>query len=135
MYSPKKQKVYVQFFLVWFYDDVKMYRTFLVKVGLLSFKENRFIYVNESPLKIMKNVFLFHVESTFTSQVFKSLSWLLGRIEKNRMIRNIRLIMKIYDLTNWLANTYTAQKMKFSIKDFFSKFDQSAVFCGFGHIY
>ena len=124
MYSPKKQKVYVQFFLVWFYDDVKMYRTFLVKVGLLSFKENRFIYVNESPLKIMKNVFLFHVESTFTSQVFKFLSWLLGRIEKNRMIRNIRLIMKIYDLTNWLANTYTAQKMKFSIKDFFSKFDQ-----------
>ena len=43
--------------------------------------------------------------------------------------------MKIYDLANWLANTYTAQKMKFSIKDFFSKFDQTAVFCGFGHIY
>ena len=82
MYSPKKQKVYVQFFLVWFYNDVKMYRTFLVKVGLLPFKENRFIYLNESPLKIMKNAFLFHVESTFTSQVFKFLSWLLGRIEK-----------------------------------------------------
>ena len=27
---------------------------------------------------------------------------------------------------------HTAQKMKFSIKDFFSKCDQSAVSCGFG---
>ena len=34
----------------------------------------------------------------------------------------------------WL--TYTAQKMKFSIKDFFSKYvNKSAVSCGFGHIY
>ena len=35
-------------------------------------------------------------------------------------------------------NTYfedIAQKMKFSIKDFFSKRDQSAWNCGFGHIY
>ena len=30
---------------------------------------------------------------------------------------------------------YAAQKMKFSIKDFFSKCDESAVSCGFGHIY
>ena len=51
-----------------------MYRTFLVKVGFLPFKENHFIYLNESPLKIKKNAFLFHVESTFTSQVFKFLS-------------------------------------------------------------
>ena len=29
----------------------------------------------------------------------------------------------------------TAQKMKFSIKDFFSKCDQIAVFCGFCQIY
>ena len=29
----------------------------------------------------------------------------------------------------------TAQKMKFSIKDFFSIFDQIAGNCGFGHIY
>ena len=31
--------------------------------------------------------------------------------------------------------TCTPQKMKFSIKDFFSKYDQIAVSCGFGHIY
>ena len=31
--------------------------------------------------------------------------------------------------------TCTAQKMKFSIKGFFSKCDQSAGNCGFGHIY
>ena len=29
----------------------------------------------------------------------------------------------------------TAQKVKFSIKDFFSKVTKSAVSCGFGHIY
>ena len=32
-------------------------------------------------------------------------------------------------------HTCTAQKMKFSIKDFFSKCDQTAGNCGFGHIY
>ena len=30
---------------------------------------------------------------------------------------------------------YTAQKMKFSIKDFFIKYDQIRRNCGFGHIY
>ena len=29
----------------------------------------------------------------------------------------------------------TAQKMKFSIKDFFSKCEQTAISCGFVHIY
>ena len=29
----------------------------------------------------------------------------------------------------------TVQKMKFSIKDLFSKCDQIAVSCGFGHFY
>ena len=33
------------------------------------------------------------------------------------------------------AASNTRQKMKYSIKDFFSKCDQTAVFCGFGHIY
>ena len=31
--------------------------------------------------------------------------------------------------------TYTAQKMKFSIKDFYSKCDQIHSSCGFGHIF
>ena len=31
--------------------------------------------------------------------------------------------------------TITSQRMKFSIKDFFSKSDQIAGNCGFGHIY
>ena len=30
---------------------------------------------------------------------------------------------------------YYAQKVKFSIKDFFNKCDQIVVSCGFGHIY
>ena len=32
------------------------------------------------------------------------------------------------------SDTFTEQKMKFSIKDFFSKCDQFAGNCGFGHI-
>ena len=32
------------------------------------------------------------------------------------------------EMNKTLSSTYNAQKMKFSIKDFFSK-------CGFGHIY
>ena len=30
---------------------------------------------------------------------------------------------------------YTAQKMKFSFKDFFSKCDKIPIYWGFGHIY
>ena len=39
--------------------------------------------------------------------------------------------------TSWIwIGYYTAhKKMKFSMKDFFSKCDQTAVFDGFGHIY
>ena len=33
-----------------------------------------------------------------------------------------------------LAKPTTVQKMKFSIKDFFSKYDQIRI-CGFGHIH
>ena len=33
-----------------------------------------------------------------------------------------------------LETSYTAQKMKFCIKDFFSKCDQIRGNCGFGHI-
>ena len=34
-----------------------------------------------------------------------------------------------------VQQVHTAEKVKFSIKDFFSKCDQTAVSCGFGHIY
>ena len=34
-----------------------------------------------------------------------------------------------------IAVTTTAQKMKFSFKDFFSKCEQIRGTCGFGHIY
>ena len=43
----------------------------------------------------------------------------------------------IYMLKNkhFGRDAMAAQKMKFSIKDFFSKCAKSAVSCGFGHIY
>ena len=33
------------------------------------------------------------------------------------------------------AKGTTAQKKKFSVKDFFSKCGQTAISCGFGHVY
>ena len=36
---------------------------------------------------------------------------------------------------NKISNSHTAQKMKFSIKDFFWKYDQICRCCGFGDIY
>ena len=47
---------------------------------------------------------------------------------KNPLDQKHKVNYKIYDFTTWLANTYTAQKMKFSIKDFFSKNDQIRIF-------
>ena len=37
-------------------------------------------------------------------------------------------------LKTWNYMKTTAQKMKFSIKDFFSKCNRTGVSCGFGHI-
>ena len=58
-----------------------------LKVGLSPSQKNCFICFNESPLKMIKNAFLFHLKNSFCSQ-------LIGHIEKNDLIRNKRLILK-----------------------------------------
>ena len=52
----------------------------------------------------------------------------------NNFIETEFLTFKVSYSKSW-ATTVTAQKMKFSITDFFSKFDQIRRNCGFGHIY
>ena len=49
-------------------------------IGALS--DLKQVLTNESPLKIMKNVFYFTVKSLFVIRIFKFLSWLFGHVEK-----------------------------------------------------
>ena len=54
----------------------------IIKVGLSPFKNFAFIYVNGSPLKIMKNSFYFTFKALFVQEIFTFLSRVFGYIEK-----------------------------------------------------
>ena len=48
-----------------------------------TFQKNCFICFNERPLKVIKkNAFCFILKALFVCKIFKSLSWLLGHVEK-----------------------------------------------------
>ena len=51
-----------------------------------------FVCVTESSLKMMKNAFYFILKALFVLKLFRFLSWLFGHIEKNDLIRKIKLI-------------------------------------------
>ena len=53
-----------------------------VKVGLSPTKDFFFICFNDSPSKMMKNIFYFILKALFVLKIFKFLSWLFGHIEK-----------------------------------------------------
>ena len=55
----------------------------------------------------------------------------------DEFIETVFLIHQIFQISFFflLSALYTAQKMKFSIKDFFSKLTKSKGNSGFGHIY
>ena len=42
----------------------------------------RKFWINESPLKMMKNAFYFTLKALFVLKIFKFLSWLFGHVEK-----------------------------------------------------
>ena len=65
-----------------------------LKVGLSPSKKNCFIYFNESPLKMMENGFYFILKALLVLKLFNFLSWFFGLVEKNGLIRKIRLISK-----------------------------------------
>ena len=56
------------------------------KIGFISF--------NESHLKMIKDAFYFIFNALFVFKIFKFVSWLFGYVEKNGVIRKIRLISK-----------------------------------------
>ena len=65
-----------------------------LKVGLSPCKKSFFICFNESPLNMMKNVFLFHIsKALFTLKIFKILYWLWS-YRKTALIRKLMLISK-----------------------------------------
>ena len=56
------------------------------------------IWAPESPLKMMKNAFLFHLESSFRSQDIYIFVLTFWSYRKNGLIRNIRLISNFMTL-------------------------------------
>ena len=63
---------------------------FTLKVELWLSEKNCFIYLNERPLKMMKNAFYFTSKALFVLKIF--LLWLFGRIKKMAWLE--RLISK-----------------------------------------
>ena len=55
---------------------------FLIKFGLSPSKKNCFICFNESPLKLMKNIFYLILKVIFVLKIYKFLSLLLGHVEE-----------------------------------------------------
>ena len=53
--------------------DIRFQRNIDFKVGLSPSKKIVFIYFNESPLKMMKNVFYFVLKALFIPKMFKFL--------------------------------------------------------------
>ena len=66
------------------------------------------------PFKSDEKCFLFHLKSSFRSQMFKFLSWLFGHVAK-RFDKKEKVIFKFYDVTAWLTNncnTHIAQYLE-----------------------
>ena len=64
------------------------------KVGLSPSKKICIICLIENPLKMMTNSFCFILKALFVLKMFKFLSRLFGHVEKNGLIRKLRLISK-----------------------------------------
>ena len=62
--------------------------------------KNYLISINESPLKLMVNVFYF-ILTSFVFKISKFLSW-LDHIEKTAWLKD-KIIFKIYNVTAWLT--------------------------------
>ena len=55
---------------------------FLANVSVITPEKKYFIYLNESPLKMMKIAFHFTLNALFVLKIFKFLSWIFGHLEK-----------------------------------------------------
>ena len=66
-----------------------------IKVGPSPSKKNRVIFLIESPLKMKKKSFLFHLKSSFRSQDIQVVVTTFWSCRKNGLIRKIRLTSKL----------------------------------------
>ena len=65
-----------------------------IKVGLPLSKNFFFICFNDSPTKIIKNVFLFHIKGSFRSQDISIFVLIFSARRRNSLKRKIGLISK-----------------------------------------
>ena len=66
----------------WIAASEQIYEGFFIKAGLSPSKKVFFICFNNSPSKVMKNVFYFILKALFVLKIFKLLSWVFGHVEK-----------------------------------------------------
>ena len=79
-------------------------------VGRSHSKIFAFIYFNESPLKIMKNIFYFMLKALFVHKILIMTFVLTFWIDKKGMVN-----LKVYDVTDWTinsSNTHIVQYLK-----------------------
>ena len=75
-------------------------------MGFSPSKKFVFIYLNESPLKMMKNAFYFILKANFVLKVFTFLYWLFDCVEK-RLEKKAIVVSKFMTL-EWTTNNYIA---------------------------
>ena len=80
---------------------------FVIKVGLSPSKKNCLICFNESPLKLMKNVYLI-LKVNFVLKIYKFLSWLLGHVEETAYLERQSQCQNLWrhSLVNTHYNTH-----------------------------
>ena len=83
--------------------------TILISVHLKSNshfpKKIIFICFNDSPSKMLRNAFLFHLKSSFVLKMFEFLSWLFGHVGK-RFGWKDKVNFATYDVATWLTKNY-----------------------------
>ena len=88
-----------------------------VKVELIPSKNIYFTYFNETPLKMMKNVFYFIFKTLFVLKIFKFLSWFFGIYiswpisQEVKAIRQWNLVSSLSNsCQHWQLLTYIEKK-------------------------
>ena len=88
---------------------------YILQVGLSPIKKNCFICFNESPLKMVKNIFYFILRALFDLKMFKLLSWLFGDIGKTSFYE-YKVNFKVYYVTTWLTSNYNTNIAQYCTK-------------------
>ena len=91
-----------------------MSRVFKIKFGLSPSKIRFFICFNESPVKMMKNVFHFILKAFFRSQDIQFFVLTFWPFRKDGLIRKVNF--KFHDVTAWSTNNYNTKTTQYPTK-------------------